>query len=83
MGEGYVELGGVVPFPQSGHVYHWLDFGTFDRAPGYLWLIITVGPVALTIDLIKVHGFEARKIMGGFWDLLFRSFFEGGWFKKK
>ena len=23
------------------------------RAPGYLWLIITVGPVALTIDLIK------------------------------
>ena len=50
---------------------------TFDRAPGYLWLIITVGPVALTIDLIKVHGFEARKIMGGFWDFL-RFFWGGG-----
>ena len=25
------------------------------RSAGYLWLIITVGPVALTIDLIKAH----------------------------
>ena len=72
-GKGCVELGGVVSFPQSGHVYHWLDLGTLDRAPGYLWLIITVGPVALTIDLIKVHGFckKNHRRLWGFFKILF------------